>query len=209
MKRLLRLAVPALLAWLLPATAQAAASPCSATRGERLAPPSARVDVVRTPRGAFQACDRRTRRRTRLDVPTVVGDPDAYVEQVVVAGRFVAFVRGARSPCSTCGGGAFPRLVDASTGRDRPLGTAGCGGTHVITDLVADARGRVAWICFRSGNVDLAGGQQAEVRAVDRDGPRLLDTEADGTGIRFESLELAAGLLRWEAPDGPRSAALA
>ena len=182
--------------------------PCVA-RGDTVLVRGDRVVVTQRPSGATHACARRSRRRTRLDS----GEPATpfatpYVERAQVQGSLVAYVTGRRAECSSCAGAAQVRLLDARTGRRRPVGTTGCeGAAHVVGALVLDAAGRLGWTCFRSGNVDRRG-DLVEVRKLDRDGSGLLASSADGTGVRLGPLTLAGGVLTWLVDGEPRSATL-
>ena len=186
--------------------AAAAARPCVAP-GDRVVARGAEVLVTTSASRSFHACERRTHRRTRLDDRGAAADPDTYLQGIRIAGRYVAYVAGFRAACSTCPAGASVRLVNARSGRGRPL-VSGCDGAQSIAGLVVDRRARLGWTCFSNGDVNAPGQAVLEVRKQDRDGPGLLDSSALGSRIVADSLSLRDGVLRWNASGQARSAPL-
>ena len=155
------------------------------------------------------ACHRPTGRRVRLDERRAADDPDGFLDLVRVAGPYVVYAIGSRSACSSCSGSHRVERRDLRAPARPPLVTTGCGGGGAITDLVLDRNGRVGFICFRSANVAGEAGDLVEVRAVDRDGRRLLDrTTAFDRRIAAGSLSLVRGRLAWTVAGEPRSAQL-
>lgn len=160
------------------------------------------------PTSLYSACDRRDGRRTRLEPPSAFSDSDDYVRFVQVRGRYVAYVFGRNQSCSQCGPGtAEVKSLNARTGRRRGIGPTAREGASIVSVLVSDARGRLAWT---SSNVDAGAGTprpttSRELRKFDAVGPGQISANPD---IDLMSLRLSASTLTWQEGGVQRSRAL-